>query len=111
MLLAPVFFSLLSPLPAVLSQFNYDIHSSLFCSQVPNENEMLEFIRNANQENGAATNNTSDSVTVDETITDRQKQVKRYCRLILKIIVYAFSLKAHTTLRPELLIKIDLYPI
>ena len=72
---------------------------------------MLEFIRNGNQENGAATNNTSDSVTVDETITDRQKPVRQYSRLILKIIVYTFSLKAHITPLPELLIKIDLYPI
>lgn len=57
-----------------LFQFYYFFF--IFSSQAPDENEMLELMKNSQIQ---ASNNTdqSDLTTSDDTITDRQQQVKK----------------------------------
>jgi len=47
----------------------------MFSSQAPNENEMLEYMHNSNNQENNHTNS-AESTTSDDTITDRQEQVK-----------------------------------
>jgi hypothetical protein len=47
----------------------------IFSSQVPNEDEMIGYTHNSNTQ-GDSNTNQSESTTSDDTITDRQQQVK-----------------------------------
>jgi hypothetical protein len=50
-------------------------HLLIFSSHAPNENEMFEIMPNSNTEVNTNTNQ-SDSTTSDNTVTDRQHEVK-----------------------------------